>query len=221
MRPHRASQRCHRLDLREYRACRGQLVGEHAIVALMGGEARKGGSGHRRDKATEQFGIDRAGAFEPAAEIDAALVQDGFGVPGRPDAGDQFAHRIIMAAFHMGGRRHEAHARGDKFGKDIGGINCADARGDVSGPQPVEQGEIGRLMVHPRSSRSLASVVRCPGAVCWEEEETCPPTATARLRSLRVSQKVETSTGPVFPVRPNDIPRSSRLTTYPGWALGP
>lgn len=81
------------------------------------------------------------------------------------------------------------------------------------------------LMPAGRSLIPPSRAARFSGSSCGEagvRVKTVPPTATARLRSiLRVSQKVDTSIGPLLNGQTEDIPRSSRLTTYPGWARGP
>ena len=98
----------------------------------------------------------------------------------------------------------------------IGRAEAISGRGRPDGRHSMALILIGRLL--------MLSSPRCPvsGSSCGEagvRVKTVPPTATARLRSiLRVSQKVDTSIGPLLNGQTEDIPRSSRLTTYPGWA---
>lgn len=55
---------------------------------------------------------------------------------------------------------------------------------------------------------------------CWEWD--VPPTATARLSSFcgQLRRSIRTSVRGLDG-QTEDVPRSSRFTTYPGWALGP
>ncbi len=109
VRPHRAGQRRHRLDLREGGAVLGQLVGKQPVLALVPRKAQKGVCGDLWTEAAQQFRIDGAGAFEPAAEIDAAFLQDRLRPRRRLDAGGKFPHRVVVAPLHRlagGGKAH-------------------------------------------------------------------------------------------------------------------
>ena len=74
--PDGSRQRTDELDLAEAGAVGGNLIGKEAVIALVPGKGGEGGAADRGEKPAEQFGIDGAGAFEPAAVINAAFVQD-------------------------------------------------------------------------------------------------------------------------------------------------
>jgi hypothetical protein len=108
--PDAARERRHDLDLVEGGTGCGQLVGQHAVVTLVFGEGGVGRGCDRGHEPRQDLGVDRPRALEPAAEIDAALVEDRRRVVRRLDAGEELADGAVVLRFHMRGRRREADA---------------------------------------------------------------------------------------------------------------
>src|SRR5690606_33356966 len=112
------------------------------VVALVSGKGGKGGAADRGEETAQEFGIDGAGAFEPAAVIYAAFVQDRRVVGRRGDAVEQFAHGLVVAGRQFWCFGHEAHTGTLPLVEEggVGGLaEGADGCGDVGGAQRGEK----------------------------------------------------------------------------------
>src|SRR5690606_25330696 len=109
----------------------------------LGGEGGIGFGGDCGQEAGEQLGIDGAGAFEPAAVINAAFMQDGPGDSGGLDAVEQLADGLVVALLDARGGTGKGNARGQPFAQGSWLASVADTRGDVEVAQAMQQSSHG------------------------------------------------------------------------------
>jgi hypothetical protein len=106
--PDHAGERRDDLDLAEAGPRIRHLVRDHAVLALVLREEEVGVAGDGRSEAREQLCVDRAGALDPAAVVDPALVEHGGTASDRPDALRQFVDRLAPSRLERASDRGEA-----------------------------------------------------------------------------------------------------------------